>query len=121
MKPVLSSRTIRAARILAVTADLVQIVLLPAFWPGILSAANDVIDAVVAVALVAMLGWHWAFAPAFVAEMIPVVDLVPTWTAAVLLATRGRAETAAPPVTVEPVPPPALPPASQTPRDPSGS
>jgi hypothetical protein len=121
MKAVLSSRTVRAARILAVTADLVQIVLLPAFWPGILSPANDVIDGVVAVALVAMLGWHWAFAPAFVAEMVPMVDLVPTWTAAVLLATRGRAGAAAPPPPVEVVRPPALPPAPQTPRDPSGS
>jgi len=121
MKAVLSPRTVRAARTLAVTADLVQIVLLPVFWPGILSAANDVIDVAVAAALVAMLGWHWAFAPAFVAEMVPVFDLVPTWTAAVLLATRGRAGPSGPPPAVDLVPPPALPPAPQTPRDPSGS
>jgi hypothetical protein len=121
MKPVLSSRIVHAARILAVTADLVQIVLLPAFAPGILSPANDVIDAVVAVALIVMLGWHWAFVPAFVAEMVPFVDLVPTWTAAVLLATRGRAGSGKPPITVEPVPPPALPPGPQAPRDPSGT
>ena len=121
MKAVISPRTVRAARIIAVTADLVQIVLLPAFWPGILSVANDVIDALVAVALVAMLGWHWAFAPAFVVEMIPGVDLVPTWTAAVFLATRGRAGAAPAPPAVERVPPPALPPGPQAPRGPSGS
>jgi hypothetical protein len=88
--PTLSTRDrIRAARTIAVAADLTQIVLLPAFFPGILSPANDVIDAAVAVALVALVGWHWAFLPAFLAEMVPFVDLVPTWTAAVMLATRA--------------------------------
>jgi hypothetical protein len=85
----LSPGRIRAARIVAVGADLLQIVVLPAFYPGVLSPANNVIDGVVAIALVLLVGWHWAFLPAFVAEMIPFVDLIPTWTAAVMIATRG--------------------------------
>ena len=32
-----------------------------------------------------LLGFHWAFLPAAVAEVVPVVDLAPTWTAAVLI------------------------------------
>jgi hypothetical protein len=36
-----------------------------------------------------LLGWHWAFLPSFVAKVVPDVDLVPTWTVAVLVATRG--------------------------------
>ncbi len=41
-------------------------------------------------ALIRLLGWHWAFLPSFVVELVPGVDLVLTWTAAVWLATRGR-------------------------------
>ncbi|HSD26448.1 MAG TPA: hypothetical protein VLL75_04045, partial [Vicinamibacteria bacterium] len=61
----------------------------------------------------------------FLAEMVPFVDLVPTWTLAAVIATRGRMAPAAPTVTVEPPaapapPPPALRP-GQAPRDGSGS
>ncbi len=34
-------------------------------------------------ALVKLLGWHWEFLPAFGAELVPGVDLVPFWTLAV--------------------------------------
>jgi hypothetical protein len=34
-----------------------------------------------------LLGWHWAFLPTFAAELIPGLDLVPTWTAAVFYVT----------------------------------
>jgi hypothetical protein len=121
------SRTgrVRAARILAVSADLVQIVVLPAFAQGALSPANDVIDVCVAIALVLLVGWHWAFLPAFLAEMVPFVDLIPTWTAAVLLATRGvsgpdEARGGGP---AAPPGPPPLGPGNQPPlpRDPSGA
>lgn len=95
MLTTLTPGRVRAARILAVTADLLQIVLLPAFFPGALSPANNVIDGLVAIALILLVGWHWAFLPAFVAEMIPFVDLIPTWTAAVLLATRGASRPSA--------------------------
>jgi hypothetical protein len=40
--------------------------------------------------LLRLIGWHWALLPAFVGELIPGLDLVPTWTAAVLFATRGK-------------------------------
>jgi hypothetical protein len=32
---------------------------------------------------VRLLGWHWEFLPAFAAELVPGVDLVPFWTIAV--------------------------------------
>ena len=64
----------------------------------------------VAAALSALLGWHWVFLPAFLSELIPMWDLVPTWTAAVWYVTSGgppgRESTS---VRVEPPPsPPAL-------------
>jgi hypothetical protein len=34
--------------------------------------------------LVHLLGWHWEFLPAFAAELVPGVDLVPFWTLSVL-------------------------------------
>ena len=93
----LTPATVRAARLIAVGTDLLQIVLLPAFFPGGFSPVNNVIDVVVAAVLLRLLGWHWAFVPTFVAELVPFVDLVPTWTAAVFLATRGRAAGVPPP------------------------
>lgn len=80
----------RIAWIVALAADAIQLGLAPFFGEGIASPLNDALDAVVAIVLIALLGWHLAFLPALVAELIPGVDLVPTWTAAVFLATRGR-------------------------------
>jgi hypothetical protein len=74
----------------AMLADALQVVLFPLFWPGFLSPWDDALDVAVGGALVALLGWHWAFAPSFVAKVVPGLDLVPTWTAAVFLATRSR-------------------------------
>ncbi len=73
-------------------ADVVQWVLWPLFVGGATSPLEAAVDVVVAVGLVRLLGWHWAFLPSFVVELIPGVDLVPTWTAAVFLATRGRGD-----------------------------
>jgi hypothetical protein len=85
-----TSRRVLAARTLAVVADAVQIGLLPLFVGGALSTVNDIVDVVVALAMIALVGWHWAFVPAFLSEMVPVFDLVPTWTAAVFFATRAQ-------------------------------
>jgi hypothetical protein len=93
------------ARGLAVLVDLAQIALVPAA----LSPLNDAVDVATAIALVALVGWHWAFVPTFLAELVPFVDLVPTWTLAVMIATRGGPA------------PEVLPPAGQAPRDGSGS
>jgi hypothetical protein len=81
-------RRILAARILAVVADAVQIGFLPLFAEGAASIVNDLLDAAIAVAMVVLVGWHWAFVPALFAELVPVVDLAPTWTLAVFIATR---------------------------------
>jgi hypothetical protein len=73
-----------------VAADGIQIGLLPVFGEGFLSPATDVIDVAMAIALTALVGWNWAFLPTFLAEIIPGVGLVPTWTLAALFATRKR-------------------------------
>jgi len=74
----------RAAMILAMAADALQIFVFPLFAEGALSPADDVLDLAVAAVLVRLLGWHWEFLPAFLAELVPGVDLVPFWTLAVI-------------------------------------
>ena len=73
----------QAAMSLAIIADALQIVVFPLFVEGALSPADDVLDLAVAAVLVRLLGWHWEFLPAFAAELVPGVDLVPFWTLAV--------------------------------------
>jgi hypothetical protein len=80
---------VRAARLLAIGADVAQIVVFPLFAGGALSPWDDGLDLLVAAVLTRLLGWHWAFLPTFFAELVPGLDLVPTWTAAVFFATRG--------------------------------
>ena len=56
----------------------------PLFAEGALSPADDVLDIAVASVLVNLLGWHCEFLPAFLAELVRGVDLVPFWTLAVV-------------------------------------
>ena len=127
MRDDLTPKTVRAARLIAVTTDLLQIVLLPAFFPGGFSPVNNLVDVAVAAVLLRLVGWHWAFLPTFAVELVPFVDLVPTWTAAVFLATRGRTAGAAPEGVVVDAEArrvderKALPGAGQAPRDSSGA
>jgi len=73
----------RAAMVLAVIADALQIIVFPLFIEGALSPADDVLDFAVAAAMVHLLGWQWEFLPSFLAKLVPGVDLVPFWTMAV--------------------------------------
>ncbi len=87
---------VRAARLIAVAADFLQIAVFPVFAAGAASPWEDLLDLVVATAMVWLVGWHWAFLPSFIAELVPGLDLVPTWTAAVFFSTRGRTRSTAP-------------------------
>jgi len=72
----------RAAMVLAIIADALQIAVFPLFVEGALSPADDILDFGVAALLVHLLGWHWEFLPSFFAKLVPGVDLVPFWTMA---------------------------------------
>lgn len=84
-------RRIWLARGLALAADFLQIVALPAFGPGLATPFDEFLDLVVGVVMVRLLGWHVAFLPTFLTELIPFVDVFPTWTLAVLFVTRRGA------------------------------
>jgi hypothetical protein len=73
----------RAAMVLAIAADAVQIVIFPLFAEGAISPLDDILDLVVMAALIRLTGWHWEFLPSFIAELVPGLDLVPFWTLAV--------------------------------------
>ena len=85
-----SSREHRQAWFIAIIADAIQIVGLPLFAGGGVSPADSMLDLAVAAILYRLLGWHWALLPSFAAELVPGLDLFPTWTAAVFFATRQQ-------------------------------
>jgi hypothetical protein len=74
---------LRAAMVLAIIADALQIIVFPLFVEGAESPADDVLDLSIGAVLIYLLGWHWEFLPSFVAKLVPGVDLVPSWTIAV--------------------------------------
>lgn len=74
---------LRAALVLAMIADIVQIAVFPLFLEGGASPADDVLDLSLAGVLTLLLGWHWEFLPSFLAKLVPMVDFVPLWTLAV--------------------------------------
>ena len=84
----MKTREERLAWLIALGADALQIAVMPLFVEGALSPADAVLDALVAVVLVRLLGWHWAFLPTLMIEALPGADLFPTWTAAVFFVTR---------------------------------
>ena len=81
----------RKAWFVAILADAIQIVGMPLFAEGGLSPLDTALDIAVGAILIKLLGWHWAFLPTFAAELVPGLDLFPTWTAAVFFATRNMA------------------------------
>lgn len=86
----LKSPELRTAWIVALGADTLQIAALPLFAAGGVSPADPALDLIVGAVLIRLLGWHWAFLPTFLAELLPGFDLFPTWTAAVLYVTHQR-------------------------------
>lgn len=74
----------RAALVVAIVTDVVQMVGFPLFVEGALSPVDDILDFVMGAALTGLLGWHWEFTPSLIAKLIPGVDLVPLWTLAVI-------------------------------------
>jgi hypothetical protein len=85
---------------IAVAADVLQIMLVPLMW----TFAQSLVDVVAMALVVLVLGFHPLLLPTFIIELIPGVDVIPTWTGCVIavLALRKSAERkAAPPPIVE--------------------
>ena len=92
---------IAAAFTIAIITDIIQIPLVLGFigatGSGIfaildigIETIDLIVDAVAAVVICALLGFHWALLPSFVLEAIPVLDAAPTWTACVAFVVYKR-------------------------------
>lgn len=93
--PKLTRTRIALALAVAVTADGLQLLLGPAGW----ALPDQAIDLLAMLLTAWAIGFHLLLLPTFVAELIPVVDMLPTWTACVIavIALRKRDQAAPPP------------------------
>lgn len=92
---------VRAARAVGILTDLIQAGGWLLFPPGLSWFFDDVMDVLAAAVLFFLVGWHWTFLPSFLTKFIPLADVVPTWTAAVFIATWKKSKPAAPPGVIE--------------------
>ncbi len=91
----------RAALVLALLADAVELAIIPLFIEGAESPLADAVDIAMAAVFYYLLGWHWEFLPSFAGKLIPGVDLVPLWTLAVANVYR-KSKRDAPPTNPKP-------------------
>ena len=76
----LSQTRIAIALAVALAADALPFILGPLGW----TFADEVIDVLAMGVLSLTLGFHVLFLPTFVVELVPVADMLPTWTACVM-------------------------------------
>jgi hypothetical protein len=90
--PFLTPLRIWPAFAVAIAADGIQLLLGPLGW----TFFDEITDVVSAIVVSLLLGFHPLFLPTFVVEIIPVVDMLPTWTGcvAVVVALRRREQRA---------------------------
>jgi hypothetical protein len=78
--PSLTPVRVWAAFAVAIAADGIQLLLGPLGWPFF----DEIIDFVATIVLSLLVGFHPLFLPTLLLEMIPVVGMLPTWTACVI-------------------------------------
>ena len=84
-KPPLSPRQKALALGVAGLADFLQMMVFPLFIEGGFSPLQDALDFLTALALFVVCGFRWQLGLAFFVELLPIVDIFPTWTAVVLM------------------------------------
>jgi hypothetical protein len=86
--PTLTRRRIIAALIVAVVADGLQ------FPCQAVPVAPEIIDVVAMVLTCWVIGFHVLLLPTFIVELIPIADMLPTWTGCVIavIALRKRGQ-----------------------------
>jgi len=84
----LTPARIRAAWIIALATDAIQIGLFP--FSGLGWLIDIPLDLLTAVLLWGILGWHWALLPSFLFELLPIADMAPTWSLAIWVITARK-------------------------------
>jgi hypothetical protein len=93
--PILTQRRIVSAFAVAAATDAIQVLLGPL---GI-TFADEVLDVIAMILTWRLLGFHVLLLPTFVLEILPIVDMLPTWTGCVgiVVAMRKREQAEPPP------------------------
>ncbi len=89
MRSEVSPLRLKAAWVVAVGTDALQVLIFPTTVQGVFSPPVIILDFLAMAVLSRLVGWHWAFLPSIVVELIPGLVLAPTWTIALAIATRG--------------------------------
>lgn len=99
--PVLTRERVRFAYAVAVTTDVLQLLLGPFGW----AFADELLDVIAMILTWRLIGFHPLLLPSFVLELLPVADMLPTWTGcvAIVVAVRRR-QTARMPLPLPPGP-----------------
>ena len=108
--PVLTGRRIWFAFTVAAITDALQLALGPIGW----LLLDELLDVLAMVLTCAALGFHMLLLPTFILELVPVADMLPTWTGctAVVVMLRKRAQAKPPVIITQEIPrsePPKLP------------
>ena len=77
--PVLTQERVWLSYAVAVTTDLLQLLLGPFGWAG----ADELLDLTAMILTWRLIGFHPLLLPTFALEFLPVADMLPTWTGCV--------------------------------------
>lgn len=91
--PALTRTRVRLAYAIAVAVDVSQWLLGPMGW----AFPDEILDVVAALLISWAIGFHPLLLPAFALELVPVADMLPTWTACVALVVMLRRKQEPPP------------------------
>ncbi|HEX5474449.1 MAG TPA: hypothetical protein VFX12_07295 [Vicinamibacterales bacterium] len=91
---VLTPSRVRSAYGIAIATDVLQFVLGPFGWAG----ADELLDIFAMFLEVRLLGFHPLLLPTFLIEILPITDVLPTWTGCVALVIAMRKKTGPPAV-----------------------
>ena len=83
--PVSRQRVIAAFAVALVT-DAAQVLLGPMGWVGM----DQILDIVAMILITALIGFHPLLLPSFFLELVPVADLLPTWTICVAMVVGSK-------------------------------
>ena len=84
--PMLTRSRIKAAYAVAIATDILQFALGPVGW----AFTDEILDVVALIATTRLLGFHPLLLPTFIIELVPIVDVLPTWTGCVALVVAIR-------------------------------
>ena len=81
----------RTAWVVGVVVDCLQLITSPTELSGLLAWVIEAgVDLLTMGVMMYLMGFHWALLPSFVTKLLPFIDLAPTWTVALFIATRDR-------------------------------